>query len=283
MVPRTLAAGGEGRVALCFPAMSVERAVPGEAGWESLAPHHLARYLFAAGMARGKRVLDAGTGAGYGAALLKAESGGGAREVIGVDIDEGAIAAAGKTYGGEGVRFLVDDCQMLAKVTGPFELICNFENIEHLREPGRFLAAAAQLLAPGGALLISTPDRANTPPFKDGKPDNPYHFFEWYREEFLALLSPHFKKVEIRVQVESHGMRARADAVKALRQGITWSNPVMAFLWRKKGRVGKGREGRSWRAIEALAAGTVGDYPIVEQGLASIWGKSYAHFAICSV
>lgn len=48
--------------------MNVERAEPGTPQWAELAAPHLARYLFAAERVAGRRVLDLGSGAGYGAA-----------------------------------------------------------------------------------------------------------------------------------------------------------------------------------------------------------------------
>src|SRR5579885_297921 len=46
-----------------------ERVIPGQVDIDLL-NEHLARYAFAARLARGKRVLDAGCGAGYGTAEL---------------------------------------------------------------------------------------------------------------------------------------------------------------------------------------------------------------------
>ena len=46
-----------------------ERVIPGQVDVDLL-NEHLARYAFAARLARGKRVLDAGCGAGYGSAEL---------------------------------------------------------------------------------------------------------------------------------------------------------------------------------------------------------------------
>ena len=46
-----------------------ERVIPGEVDIDLL-NEHMARYTFAARLARGKRVLDAGCGAGYGSAEL---------------------------------------------------------------------------------------------------------------------------------------------------------------------------------------------------------------------
>ncbi|MEI9974184.1 MAG: hypothetical protein WDO73_20315 [Ignavibacteriota bacterium] len=49
-----------------------ERVIPGEVDVDLL-NEHLARYTFAARLARGKRVLDAGCGAGYGSAVDSAQ------------------------------------------------------------------------------------------------------------------------------------------------------------------------------------------------------------------
>ena len=46
-----------------------ERLIPGEVDIDLL-NEHMARYNFAARLTRGKRVLDAGCGAGYGSAEL---------------------------------------------------------------------------------------------------------------------------------------------------------------------------------------------------------------------
>src|SRR5690242_18745766 len=109
--------------------MAEERAVPGTVEWAELGAPHLARYLFAVDYARGRRVLDAGTGSGYGAALLKMH---GADSVRAIDIDAETIRQAEERFALEGVTFAVDDCETLAQTAGPFDLICNFENIEHL-------------------------------------------------------------------------------------------------------------------------------------------------------
>src|ERR1700693_6290517 len=123
--------------------MSVERAIPGGPEGVELSAPHLARYLFAADYARGCRVLDAGTGSGYGAAILKQQ--GGARSVQAVDRDAKTINRSRLAYAIEGLEFLVDDCEKLGQLVGPFYVICSFENLEHLEYPERFLARAARL------------------------------------------------------------------------------------------------------------------------------------------
>jgi len=68
-----------------------ERPDPGGNEWEDHHADHLSRYLYAAPLVAGRRVLDAGTGPGYGAALLKDA---GASHVQAVDIDPATIGGA---------------------------------------------------------------------------------------------------------------------------------------------------------------------------------------------
>ena len=256
--------------------MMVERAVPGEAEWAMLSAPHVARYLAAGEYAAGCRVLDAGSGAGYGASLLKAA---GAAEVLGVDLDRETVRQAQARFGEASVEFVVDDCEELGRVIGPFELICCFEAIEHLTHPERFLRRAGQLLTEDGALMVSTPDRASTPPFVDGRPRNRFHVFEWYRQEFQNMLAAHFSEVEMRVQVESPALRSRLEAVQALREGLMWSNPLLTFVWRKWPFSQK--PDRSWTKLAGLAAPTITDYPIVRPAVVAAYGKPCFNVAIC--
>jgi SAM-dependent methyltransferase len=257
--------------------VSTERATPGDSTWAELSAPHLARYLFAAEFVRGKRVLDAGCGVGYGSLLLATS---GAAEVVSIDIDAATITQAQRRFAHPRVAFHVDDCQTIAQVQGPFDVICSFENIEHLPAPEKFLAAAANQLADDGQLLISTPDRADTPPFIAGRPDNKFHEHEWYRDEYLDLLSPYFEQVELRVQVRSTALESRQSAVRALRQGLTWCNPIGAFLWRKLARTHDRQ--RSWRALDQLATPSVADYPITTSELAPLLGTTAFHVAMCA-
>jgi SAM-dependent methyltransferase len=237
----------------------------------------LARYLFAGDYVRGKRVLDAGCGTGYGSLLLAAA---GATQVVGIDIDAEAVAQAQQRFPHPNVDYVVDDCQEIAHTGGPWDVICSFENIEHLPAPQKFLASAAQRLADDGMLIVSTPDRADTPPFVAGRPRNEFHEHEWYRDEYEQLLAPFFDHVELRVQVRSTALESRQAAMRALRQGVMWSNPLSAFLWRKLARSRDGR--RSWSALDGLAAPSAADYPILRSELAPLFGSPAFFVAICT-
>ena len=255
--------------------MIPERPTLDDPEWVDFADH-LARYLFAMGYVANKSVLVAGSGPGYGASLLKA---GGARSVQGVDIDPQSIQKANERFSALGITFFTDDCEQLTQVQCPIDVVCSFENIEHLAQPQRFLAAAGKLLAPGGVLLISTPDRAATPPFVNGRPSNPYHHHEWYAAEFNELLAKYFGSVVLKSQVKSVSLVRRSEATRALIGYLKRTNPLaravgaLSYLATKKS---------YWRDIRALAAPAISDYPIVDSTIASLLGSPWCHYAICT-
>jgi SAM-dependent methyltransferase len=199
---------------------------------------------------------------------------------VGVDIDPEAIRQARTHFGGDGVEFLVDDCEQLSQTPGPFDLICSFENIEHLRHPERFLDAAGRRLAPDGALLISTPDRASTPPFVNGRPKNKFHMREWRGDEFYTLLCKYFAVVIMYAHVETAALRSRAAALSALRRVLRWHNPVAAFFLRRRP-FRLRRYQQSWKDLADLAAPSISDYPIVALPIATLFGAPVFHVAIC--
>ena len=257
---------------------AMERPAIGSVGWGFSHAEHTARYLYAAGFIRNRRVLDAGTGPGYGAAILKDA---GASWVQAVDIDDVSIEQARVRYPLPGLEFLADDCETLGTARGPFDVICSFENIEHLRHPERFLESAARLLADDGVLLCSTPDRdASYAQWVDGKPSNPYHINEWYADEFRQLLSARFESVDLLAQVESLGSVTRKQAVENLSAHLEylWGNPLARWLRGANRLLGRPS---SWPDVRALASTSPGDFPIVSRVLAADFGQPFCHFAVC--
>lgn len=145
---------------------------------------HYHRYAYAQPLARGKRVLDAACGEGYGSALVAVA----ADSVLGLDVSAQAIAHARARYGMPNLRFEQADVTALDHLpAASFDLILSFETLEHLLAQEAMLRGFRRLLAPGGVLLVSTPDKRNysdIPQFH-----NEHHVRELYREEFEALLA----------------------------------------------------------------------------------------------
>jgi SAM-dependent methyltransferase len=157
-----------------------ERLVPDVQRGELIYAEHVARYRFAAQLAKGRRVLDAGCGEGYGTALLAAA---GATSVVGVDVDEPTIEHARERYGGE---FQVADLVELPFADGAFDLVVCFEAIEHVADAPRTVAELRRVLADEGILAISTPNPA------EYATENEFHIREYTPDELDELLAQHF-------------------------------------------------------------------------------------------
>ena len=101
----------------------------------------------------GKTALDVGCGAGLLAEPLARL---GAR-VTGIDAAPEVIAVAREHAAAMGLQidYRAGDVQELE---GQFDLVTCMEVIEHVAEPAAFVKALAQRLAPGGLLIMSTPN-----------------------------------------------------------------------------------------------------------------------------
>ncbi len=106
---------------------------------------------------RGLRVLDLGCGGGHNGELLKRA---GAREVVGVEQDPGAAAAARTRLDRviEGDLAHLDPAQLGEE---PFDAILASDVLEHVNDSEGVLARAVTRLRPGGAVVISLPNTSN--------------------------------------------------------------------------------------------------------------------------
>jgi ubiquinone/menaquinone biosynthesis C-methylase UbiE len=153
---------------------------------------HWHRYVFARTLTRGKRVLDAACGEGYGSALLADV----ASSVVGVDISEDAISHARSRYGTRAnLRFERGDCTALDVPGASFDVIVSFETLEHVAAQEALIAGFARALAPDGILIVSSPDKKT---YSDDRGfSNEFHVRELYRDELMNLLSPQFPFVRL--------------------------------------------------------------------------------------
>ena len=178
-----------------------ERLIPGTQGLEDLYTEHMSRYLLAARLARGERVLDAGCGCGYGTHLMAAA---GAVEALGVDISPEAVEFAADRYAHAGSSYRVADCRDL-KLDTSYGLITCFELIEHVKEDTAVVNSLARVLDEDGICLISTPN-ASTYVAGGEEGDNPYHCREYEVGEFRQLLETAFAGVTMLEQRWIDGM-----------------------------------------------------------------------------
>jgi SAM-dependent methyltransferase len=147
---------------------------------------HWHRYAVAAPLAAGKRVLDAASGEGYGSFLLARD----AASVVGVDVSDSAVAHAQQRYARSNLRFVAASVTALPLPDACVDLVVSFETIEHLTAQAPMLAEFRRVLAPGGVLVISSPNR---PVYNEGGGiDNHFHVRELDRAELAALLGPAF-------------------------------------------------------------------------------------------
>lgn len=174
-----------------------ERVVPGEVD-PDLWNEHAARYAFAARAAHGRRVLDAGCGAGYGAAELSRE----ARGVLGIDVAAEAIEYAREHYAAANLRFERASCLEIPAEDAAFDLVVAFEIIEHLSDWRGFLREVRRVLEPGGQFLVSTPNRLYYAEARAEQGPNPFHAHEFEFDEFREELAAVFPKVTL--YLENH-------------------------------------------------------------------------------
>ena len=179
---------------------------------------HLFRYLWAMRFAYDKRVLDAGCGSGYGAALLA----GLARSVVAVDHDPEAIAEDQSRYAyRNNLDFLVQDVADLSFQDQSFDLIVSFEVYEHLdlENSERFLHHLWRLCRLGGWVLLSTPNRlVETPFLKSSGKSYSYHVNSVSPREFKGRLQAHFGCVRVL------GQRIKAPWFKGMLRALDFFN-----------------------------------------------------------
>jgi SAM-dependent methyltransferase len=167
---------------------------------------HIATYDWAEKYTAGAKVLDFGTGTGYGAARMA----GSAASVTGVDVSDAAVSYARDRYKADNLDFQkispVEDAP-LPFPDDTFDVVTSFQVIEHVPSPQAYLAEAKRVLKPGGTLLCVTPDRT-TRLFPGQKPWNVWHLYEFLPQELARIVSQQF------TVVENIGMTAPPEIVK---------------------------------------------------------------------
>ena len=189
---------------------------------------HAARYEFASQFVRGKRVVDAACGSGYGSARLMQ---GGALACTGIDIDSHSVERNRRLYGPLGINFVHADCESHDLGRYSPDVVVSFETIEHIRNPSNFLDRVRNGLRKDGVFVLSCPN-------DEKLGDNPFHLHSWNLSLFKSLLEKHFHEVVILGQVETPSARVSYEFGRYLdyRVGVLWNQP-----WT-----------RAWRAVRSI-------------------------------
>lgn len=170
-----------------------ERFIPGIDD-DKLEMEHYQRYLSVRELVRGRVVLDAACGEGYGSSLMAAV----ARQVTGLDIDGETVERAQETYGGQdNLRFLQGSIASIPLEDGSVDAVVSFETIEHVPEllQFQFLSEIGRVLKQDGILVMSTPNKEIYSDLYKYK--NEFHVKEFYHDEFLAFLKLKFQHVKL--------------------------------------------------------------------------------------
>lgn len=170
-----------------------ERFVPGIQD-NKLEIEHFQRYLSVRKLVKGKCVLDAACGEGYGSNIL-AET---AKEVIAIDIDEEAVSRARERYENkDNLCFKQGNIEKLDLLDQSIDVVVSFETIEHVYEEtqNKFLSEINRVLKPDGILIMSTPNKAVYSDMHNYK--NKFHMKEFYHDEFISFLRRKFQYVQL--------------------------------------------------------------------------------------
>ncbi|BBI36135.1 glycosyltransferase [Cohnella abietis] len=164
--------------------------------YNDILEEHLERYKLACRFVKGKDVLDAACGAGYGSKMLQQA---GARLVFGVDISEESLQSAKKTYGSNNVDFAYGDVNSLKFENESFDIVVSFETVEHIENGANWIKESARVLKEDGIFLVSTPNRTITNPglYFVEQPLNTHHKYEYTVTEFVGELTKEYDVLEL--------------------------------------------------------------------------------------
>ena len=140
---------------------------------------HVVTYKYSLNYVAGKKVLDYGCGSGYGTAL---------------------IGDASSHFSAPNLSYLQIERTEVAPLPFPdssFDVVLSFQVIEHVEDVSAYLREIDRVLAPGGSVIIATPDRS-TRLFSFQKPWNMWHLREYSQDELNKTMTMFFSNVFIR-------------------------------------------------------------------------------------
>jgi ubiquinone/menaquinone biosynthesis C-methylase UbiE len=181
-----------------------------------------------------RTILDVGCGDGYDSVLFSRYG-----QVVATDLAPTTIADASRRYGDSGVRFVAGDFLKMELPGAPYQTIVTLETVAHVYDQMAFFRRCAELLGPGGVIIVTTQNK-EIYDFQGYPPPR-----GWLRKwvtapELRGLMSPYFRSVATRTIVPAvpGTMRSAADGRRPpLPLRVAYSHK----LDRIAGKVGLGR------------------------------------------
>ncbi len=122
----------------------------------------LHRYAYASQFVEGMRVLDLGSGEGYGTSLLARKAG----MVVGLELDPTVAADAQKQYEASNLRFVAGSGVQIPFIES-FDVVVCLETLGHVDNRGGLIREVKRLLKPDGLLIVSNRDSDDDPPYEE--------------------------------------------------------------------------------------------------------------------
>lgn len=148
--------------------------------------------------------LDYGCGSGYGSRQLSARFG----SVVGIDIDADSIRECEGMFSAPNLAFSVFDPSEQPFPDESFDCVFSFQVLEHVppADAPSYVRHVWNMLKPGGAAVVTTPNAAN---YFGGHSGNPYHLKEYSRRELAALIREALPDVPARIAAQEDVLSTR--------------------------------------------------------------------------
>lgn len=132
------------------------------------------------------KVLEVGSGLGYLTYALSKKG----YDIQGIDISFPAIMQAQKRYGN---LFQCTNIHHYSQhMGGRFQTVILTEVLEHIADPEKFLASIVHIIAPGGSIILTTPNKSAYDPDVIWETEPPPIHLWWFSEKSIETLGKKF-------------------------------------------------------------------------------------------